>query len=201
MIKSMVWAAAGAAVLLTLGGCGREADKASRAEVQSTGAAPEQAYGSSTRASYEADRQGATRPRQDAGPKSDDGKPAWASNRQHTGEENAERQFERNGKDFDAGSLADYEAKAHRFIDSPPKGVLSLARPNGDVLYYDAKANIFVVADRQGAPRTMFKPRDGMDYWTQQKDRAADQDSRAQDDAGRPRRRYNARTSDEDANG
>ncbi len=50
------------------------------------------------------------------------------------------------------------------------------------MLYYDPKANIFAVADREGAPRTMFKPRDGMAYWQQQKQRASDT-SRARSDS------------------
>ena len=110
--------------------------------------------------------------------KVDDGKPEWASNRTRSGEDNAQKQFDRNGSDFSAASLGDYVKKAHAFVDSPPKGVMTVSRTNGDVLYYDPKANVFAVADRQGAPRTMFKPRDGMSYWLQQKQRAADSDRR-----------------------
>jgi hypothetical protein len=190
-------AAAALAGLVSLSACGREADKAARVEIQS---APAQASGgaaSSTRASYEP----RSSYRQDAGPRLSDGKPLWASNRQRSGEENAQKQFDRNGADFGAASVDDYAAKAHAFIARPPRGVLSLNRPNGDVLYYDPKSNVFAVADRQGAPRAMFKPRDGMSYWTQQKDRAAQQDARQGQDDGRPGRRYRARSSDEDSNG
>ena len=34
-------------------------------------------------------------------------------------------------------------------------------RANGDALLYDAKSNTFAVVTKAGAPRTMFKPRDG----------------------------------------
>ena len=59
-------------------------------------------------------------------------------------------------------------AKAHAFVDSPPSGVQKVERANGDALLYDAKTNTFAVVTKAGAPRTMFKPRDGASYWQQQ---------------------------------
>ena len=100
-----------------------------------------------------------------------DGKPLWAANRKHTAEENAQYQFGKNGGDFGAGSETDYVTKAHNFIEKPPRDVETLDRPNGDKLMYDAKGNIFAVVARNGAPRTMFKPRGGASYWTEQKER------------------------------
>jgi hypothetical protein len=102
-----------------------------------------------------------------------DGKPMWAANRTHTAEENAEYQFGKNGADFGARSEADYVTKVHAFIDKPPGDLQTLDRANGDRLEYDAKGNTFLVLARNGAPRTMFKPRDGAAYWSQQKDREA----------------------------
>lgn len=107
-------------------------------------------------------------PRDAAIPAAADGKPMWAPNRKHTAEENADYQFGKNGKDFGAISEADYVTKAHRFIDAPPAGVQKLERANGDALLYDAKSNTFAVVTKAGAPRTMFKPRDGAAYWRQQ---------------------------------
>ncbi|MBV8681266.1 MAG: hypothetical protein JO111_00225 [Caulobacteraceae bacterium] len=101
------------------------------------------------------------------------GKPMWAANRTHTAEENALYQFTRNGGDFGARSEAEYVSDVHRFVDHPPNGVESLDRPNGDRLLYDAKSNVFAVIARNGAPRTMFKPKTGVAYWTQQKTRQA----------------------------
>jgi len=46
-----------------------------------------------------------------------------------------------------------------------------MKRANGDTLIYDPKGNVFAVATKDGAPRTMFKPDDGMDYWRKQKER------------------------------
>jgi pyocin large subunit-like protein len=96
------------------------------------------------------------------------GKPLWTSNRRMSAEENARTHFERDGADFGARSVEDFAAKAHAFADKPPKGALKLERPNGDVLLYDPKANVFLVVARSGAPRTMFKPRNGRAYWDKQ---------------------------------
>src|SRR5579872_127344 len=108
-----------------------------------------------------------------------DGKPMWAANRKHTAQENADYQFGKNGKDFGAASEADYVAKVHAFVDTPPTGVQKVARANGDALLYDAKTNTFAVVSKTGAPRTMFKPRDGASYWQQQVSR---EQSRSNDD-------------------
>jgi pyocin large subunit-like protein len=100
-----------------------------------------------------------------------DGKPMWASSRTHTAEENAQYQYAKNGRDFGAATEADYVAKAHAFVDHPPADIQNIDRRNGDRLMYDARLNVFAVVSREGAPRTMFKPRGGASYWAQQKDR------------------------------
>ena len=64
--------------------------------------------------------------------------------------------------------MDDFVAKAHAFTAHPPKGTLTLKRPNGDVLLYHEASNTFAVMSRDGAPRTMFKPRKGADYWREQ---------------------------------
>jgi pyocin large subunit-like protein len=96
------------------------------------------------------------------------GKPAWSSNRKMTAEENARSHFQRDGADFDSKTVDDFVAKAHAFTSHPPKGAQTLQRPNGDVLLYDEKTNTFAVMSREGAPRTMFKPRNGASYWEAQ---------------------------------
>ena len=103
--------------------------------------------------------------------KADDGKPVWAASKRFSAEEGAQRQFERDGATFDAKTVDQYVKKAHAFVGHPPKGTLTLTRKNGDILYYDPKGNVFAVASKEGAPRTMFKPDDGMTYWEKQKDR------------------------------
>jgi pyocin large subunit-like protein len=101
------------------------------------------------------------------------GKPLWAANRKHTAEENAQYQFAKNGGDFEAKSESQYVTQVHAFVDKPPRDAEVIDRSNGDKLIYDPRANVFAVVARNGAPRTMFKPRDGATYWAQQKDREA----------------------------
>jgi hypothetical protein len=101
------------------------------------------------------------------------GEPMWSENRAHSAKENAEYHFERAGGDLGAKTLDDFLTKVHRFGDHPPAGTLKMNRPNGDRLLYDPKANLFAVFTREGAPRTVFKPNDGMAYWTEQKQRLA----------------------------
>ena len=108
-----------------------------------------------------------------------DGKPEWAASRRYSAQESAQHAYDRNGEAFGAQSLEDYVRKARAFVEHPPKGVETLSRPNGDTLFYDAKANVFAVADKAGAPRTMFKPDDGAAYWQEQKDRETKREARA----------------------
>jgi hypothetical protein len=116
--------------------------------------------------------------RKDQVAKADDGKPVWAPSRAKSAEEGAERAFERNGEAFGAKTLDQYVQKAHAFVGHPPKGTLTLTRKNGDTLFYDPKANVFAVANKEGAPRTMFKPDDGEAYWEKQKTQAERQSAR-----------------------
>ena len=170
-MKSVLYFGAGCIAALALAACN---GKPSAVATQGTSAptaygnsssAPAAPAGSSYGGSY-----ASTDPRDAPVPKID-GKPMWAANRKHTAEENAQYQFAKNGGDFGAANETDYVKKAHSFIDRPPHDVDTIARPNGDKLMYGPAENTFAVATRDGAPRTMFKPRDGASYWQQQKDR------------------------------
>ena len=113
-----------------------------------------------------------------------DGRPIWSASRRGTAEENAQRAFDRNGEAFGARDLDDFVRKAHAFIEKPPAGTQRLTRANGDVLLYDPKGNVFAVASKDGAPRTMFKPDEGAAYWDEQKSRLARQATRRSGDNG-----------------
>ncbi len=54
-------------------------------------------------------------------------------------------------------------------MNNPAPGNLMKTRPNGDQLFYDPGNNIFAVRDSNCAPRTMFRPRDGLRYWLRQR--------------------------------
>ncbi|HZZ88001.1 MAG TPA: hypothetical protein VFE13_06665 [Caulobacteraceae bacterium] len=142
--------------------------------ISAAGRSSDQAGGGGTSASTQT--ASATDPRDVPAPLASDGKPIWAANRKHTAQENADYQFGKNGKDFGALSETDYVAKVHAFVDRPPSGVQKVERANGDALLYDAKTNTFAVVTKAGAPRTMFKPRDGANYWQQQVARAQSND-------------------------
>jgi pyocin large subunit-like protein len=168
-MRSYVLSCAAAALALGLAGCGGHTSAVSQ-QGQSAQAPSAAAYGSNS--SYTSGSSGGYASR-DATPLID-GKPMWAANRRHSAAENAQYQFSRNGQDFGAKTETDYVTKVHAFVESPPADAETVDRPNGDKLIYEAKSNTFAVVSREGAPRTMFKPRDGVTYWTEQKQREAD---------------------------
>ena len=96
-------------------------------------------------------------------------KTAVTANKRETADAKVQRLFERNGAAFGARSAEDYLAKIQAFVANPPRDADRATRPNGDVLYYQASTNTFVVVARDGTPRTMFKPDDGAAYWEKQK--------------------------------
>ena len=168
------WVSATAALLL-LAACERPsavASKSADSSSSSSSSATDSGRDASTRVS--ADR------RDEAVPQVD-GKPMWSSSRKGTAQENAAKSFERNGEDFGAGDLDAFVKKAHAFVDHPPAGTQTLKRSNGDTLFYDAKGNVFAVANREGAPRTMFKPDEGQAYWDEQKAREAKRETAKSD--------------------
>ena len=160
---AMAWA-------LVLAGCGARPSAVEQKDHEAASAASDE--GGSRFASGGGDRgEGRRDDPRDAPAPQIDGRPLWAASRQHSAEENARAQFSRNGADFGARTEDDYVSRAHAFIDHPPAGAEVVERSNGDRLIYDPKGNIFAVVNRSGAPRTLFKPRDGAAYWAQQKSR------------------------------
>jgi pyocin large subunit-like protein len=178
MKMKVVFLIGAAALALSLGACDAGPSATSKAPANppasiSAAGQPSSPGSASTQSAT------ATDPRDVPAPLATDGKPIWAANRKHTAQENADYQFGKNGKDFGATTEAEYVAKVHAFVDAPPNDVQKMERSNGDALLYDAKSNTFAVVTKTGAPRTMFKPRDGASYWTQQVSR---EQSRSNDD-------------------
>jgi pyocin large subunit-like protein len=138
-MRVVFWIGA-ATFALALGACDAGPSATSKAPTQASASAgsPAAAAGSSagpSSASPGASQAAAsTDPRDAPVPVATDGKPLWAANRKHTAQENADYQFNKNGKDFAAATEADYVAKAHAFIDAPPSGVQKVERSNGDAL-------------------------------------------------------------------
>jgi pyocin large subunit-like protein len=96
------------------------------------------------------------------------GKPMWADNRRHSADENAQYQFEHHGTELGARDLNDFLVKAHRFVNAPPAGALTLTRANGDKLLFDPGSGLFGVVRSDGAPRTVTKPGEGKAFWDKQ---------------------------------
>jgi pyocin large subunit-like protein len=170
-LKTALSLALGISALALLGACdnGPSAVSKQQAGAQTaTANAPDRSY-SSGGGSY--DNAPKVDHRKDEVAKTDDGKPMWAPSKRFSADEGAQKQFERDGDAFGAKTRDQYVQKAHAFVGHPPKGTLTLTRKNGDILFYDPKGNVFAVASKEGAPRTMFKPDDGMAYWEKQKDR------------------------------
>ncbi|MDP8916324.1 MAG: hypothetical protein M3M95_03805 [Pseudomonadota bacterium] len=141
--------------------------------------------GANARASAE-DRGGDREdPRAGPQPTHENGAPLWAANRDSSAEAAAQRQFERNGEAFGADTVEEYIDRAHAFVSKPPAGAERATRAsNGDKLVYDPKTNTFAVATRDGAPRTMFKPDEGAEYWERQKQQASRRRASNRDDQG-----------------
>jgi pyocin large subunit-like protein len=165
-IRAAAWVIAGAAATL-LAGC----DNGPSAVADKQAAGAQMAYAERSGDAARRSERSAEVDHRRSPVKLVDGKPVWAASRRYSAEDSAQRAFDRNGEAFGAKSLDDYVRKARAFVEHPPKGVETLTRANGDTLFYDAKANVFAVADKAGSPRTMFKPDEGAAYWQEQKDR------------------------------
>lgn len=189
----------GAAAALLIGagalaGCNQQASKPARSENASSAASAASDASATVTDTTREGRRGGRADRMNAdGPVRSDGKPMWAGNRKRPAAENAQRMFERNGKDFGASSVDDYVDKVHAFVSNPPSGVKTATRANGDKLYYDPASNTFAVTNRRGAPKIMMKPRRGQQYWEQQ--------LASLDERGGGRRNRQARRGGEDSGG
>lgn len=147
---------AAAALALALAACGNGGSAVETRDRAGDGAeaAPTPAAGPAAEA-VEADPEGA--------------KAVLTANRRETVDAKTARLFQTNGADFGAATAEDYLAKVQAFTTRPPSGTERVERPNGDVLLYQASTNTFAVVSREGVAKTMFKPRDGVAYWAEQK--------------------------------
>jgi hypothetical protein len=95
--------------------------------------------------------------------------PFWSATRARTAVENAFEHWKKHANEFpELANSKQYWEAAHNFVANPPAGALVKTRANGDVLIYDAATNTFGSRAADGAPRTMFRPQDGIDYWKRQ---------------------------------
>jgi filamentous hemagglutinin len=95
--------------------------------------------------------------------------PLWTSTGSKSAVENAYGHWKKHGAEFpEYQNSKQYVEGAKSFFNSPPAGTLTKSRANGDQLFYNPTNNTFGVQTTQGAPRTMFRPADGINYWNKQ---------------------------------
>jgi len=95
--------------------------------------------------------------------------PIWTERKKITPVKNAYKHWEKHGNEFpELINAKEYVDATHDFVNSPPDGTLTKTRENGDTPFYNPESNILGVRAKNGAPRTMFKPTDKMDYWNEQ---------------------------------
>ena len=95
--------------------------------------------------------------------------PIWTPRKKITEVQNAYNHWKKHGKEFpDIKNSKEYVDAVHDFVNNPPEGTLTKKRDNGDELFYHPETNTFATKAKSGAPRTMFKPKDKMDYWNDQ---------------------------------
>lgn len=188
------WAATGLAAALAaaalLAGCGENGTATgARASADAGSERSERPGRPSAERDYASNERGGgdrADPRDEPTPMHDGGRPLWSATSRYSSEDNAARAFRNHGEEFGADNVDAYVDTAHAFLKNPPEDVLTLTRENGDTLYYAPGDNIFAVAREDGAPRTLFKPEDGMAYWREQEGREQNRTERA--DRGGSRR-------------
>jgi hypothetical protein len=93
----------------------------------------------------------------------------WTKGHQKNGIENAFKHWKDHHRDFpELKSAKEYVEKAKGFFNDPPLGTLKKKRGNGDTLFYHKETNTFGVVDKNGTPRTFYKPKRGENYWNNQ---------------------------------
>jgi len=94
----------------------------------------------------------------------------WTSTKQKSAVENAFGHWKKHGSEFPGISNAkQYVEETKRFMTNSPSGTLSKTRSNGDILKYHEESNTFGVMTKDGVPKTMFRPDDGIQYFEKQK--------------------------------
>jgi filamentous hemagglutinin len=93
----------------------------------------------------------------------------WSSTKSKSAVENALGHWNKHKSEFpELQNAKQYAEQSKRFLTNPPQGTLTKTNARGDTLRYDPNTNTFGVLGQDGAPRTMFRPADGINYWNRQ---------------------------------
>ena len=97
-------------------------------------------------------------------------KNVWSSTKKLTPQENVIIHWNKHKDEFPKLKTSnEYINMVHTFIDNPPKGTMVKVRGNGDKLFYHQESNVFIAINKDGVPKTMFKPVDKKEYFDAQK--------------------------------
>jgi hypothetical protein len=93
------------------------------------------------------------------------GKQIWSSTNKKTSVQNAFKHWKDHKDEFpELYNSKQYVEKAHSLLQCSEQ-TLTKFRPNGEILRYQTTSNTFGAFTKDGAPKTMFRPRDGIHYW------------------------------------
>jgi hypothetical protein len=94
--------------------------------------------------------------------------PLWSATKSKSAAENAFGHWTKHRSEFpEFDNAKQYAEAAKSMAASPPADALVKKRGTDSLIYHPA-TNTFVVKGADGAPRTMFKPANGIDYWKKQ---------------------------------
>jgi RHS repeat-associated protein len=92
----------------------------------------------------------------------------WSATKSKSAVENALGHWNKHSAEFpELTNSKQYVEAARSLATKPPTDALVKAR-GADTLIYDRATNTFLVKSADGAPRTMFRPTDGINYWNKQ---------------------------------
>lgn len=83
---------------------------------------------------------------------------SWSPGDENSPYLNARQHFYKHGHEFGFKTEDEYIKAANDFVKNPPAGTVTRNERDGDTVYYNKKLNIFAVRNKEGAPRTFFKP-------------------------------------------
>jgi hypothetical protein len=96
-------------------------------------------------------------------------RPLWSCGKAGTPAANALQHWNKHRAEFpELENSLQYVQRAHELLRTTRQGIQRKTRKNGEILLYDPNTNTFAAYSPDGAPKTMFRPKNGMQYWNSQ---------------------------------
>ncbi|MGZ7108967.1 MAG: hypothetical protein ACXVHW_08370, partial [Methanobacterium sp.] len=91
-------------------------------------------------------------------------------NIQFRNEEKLDSHYNKHKNEWNNLSKDEYINKIYNLKNKLPDetNILEFKRDNGDIMKYDVRNNEFLVVDKNGYTKTLFRPEKGVDYWKQE---------------------------------